>query len=317
MIGTNSGERDKLITAEIHRFVREFQNIKIRVTPKNVEENVCVFVHPPYMIQSVALIDNDEKFKQLKERHRIRLQRVKKARETASETVRRFLARQFYEKDGGEKHIADGRAELADIRKLLQEAVDQGLVSISRGKKYPDSYDLRRWLKKYGVGIDCSGFVQQLLRHLIEVSRAEVGKVTDRKFELDKGLLRCKWVYRNIIEGTRYGESAFVEVSVPKKARPGDVVVSRSHMRIVVSVEVVKDGGIVFDLAESTSARDIPSGQTYEETDIGPRMIQVKYTKPNQPIARQIPLEKRLTDDTFEGDRAENTYVIGRCAVVG
>ena len=311
-IGTHPGRRDKRFAAEIYGFVREFQNIEIRVTPENVEECVYAFVHPPYMLQSVSMIEDDEKFKQLKERHRARLQRVKEARETTGKDIRCFLDRQFYEGDGREKHIADGRAELADIRKLLREAVDQELVSISRGKKYPDGYDLRRWLKKYGVGIDCSSFVQQVLRCLIDMSRAEVGKVTDNELELDKGLLRCGWVYRNITEGARYGEPAFVEVTSPIKARPGDVVVSRSHIRIVANVEVVEGEGIVFELAESTSARDMPMGQMCEEIDIGPRIIQVKYPKPDQPIVKQTPLKKRLIDDTFKEDKAERSYIIGR-----
>jgi hypothetical protein len=312
-IGNSPGKRDEFLAAEINRFVREFQAIGVRVTPENAKERIFAFVHPPYMLQSVTLIDNGAKFEQLKEQHRARLQRVRKAREIASEAVRRFLDRQFYEKNGRERLIASGRAELAETKELLQKAVDRGLVSISRGKKYPDGYDLRRWLKKYGVGIDCSGFVQQALRRLIEVSRAEVGKVADRESELDKGFLRCEWVYKNITGGARYGEQAFVEVSIPTKARPGDVVVSRSHMRIVVNVDVVKDGGIVFEVAESTSARDIPSGQTKEEADIGPRIIQVKYPKPNEPIAKQSPLKNRLVDDAFEEDRAESEYVIGRC----
>jgi hypothetical protein len=81
----------------------------------------------------------------------------------------------------------------------------------------------------------------------------------------------------------------------------------------VANVEVVEAEGIVFELAESTSARDIPSGQTYEEMDIGPRIIQVKYPKPDQPIDKQTPLKKRLIDDTFKQDKAERSYIIGRC----
>lgn len=311
-IGTNSGKQDKLFAAEIYRFVREFQHIRIRVTPENVEERVYAFVHPPYMLQSVTLIDNDKQFKQLKERHQARLQRVKEARETAGEAVRGFLDRQFYEDDGWEKHIASGRAELAEIRKLLQEAVDQGLVSLPRGKKHPDGYVLRKWLKTYGVGIDCSGFVQQILKRLIEVSCSDVEKGSSREPRSDIRFLRCQWVYRNITRSSEDHERIFVEVFAPAKARPGDIVVSRSHMRIVANIEVVEDEGIVFELAESTSARDIPSGQTCEETDIGPRIIQVKYTKPNWPIAKQTPLKKRLIDGTFKKDRAESLYIIGR-----
>lgn len=115
-IRNSPGKRDDFIAAEIYRFVREFQAIEIRVTPENAEESVFAFVHPPYMLQSVSLIDDGEKFKQLKERHRVRLQRVKEARETASEATRWFLERQFNEKGGGEKHIANGRAEPAEIK---------------------------------------------------------------------------------------------------------------------------------------------------------------------------------------------------------
>ena len=312
-IGNSLEKRDEFLAAEIYRFVREFHAIGVRVTPENAEERIYTFVHPPYMLQSVTLIDHDAKFEQLKKRHRARLRRVKKNREIASEAIRQFLDRQFYEKDRRERLIAMGREELAEIKELLQEAVDRGLVSTSRGKKYPDGFDLRRWLKKYGVGIGCSGFVQQALRRLIDVSRAEVGRAADRESELDKGFLRCEWVYRDITESARYGKQAFVEVSTPTKARPGDVVVTRSHMRIVVNVDVVKDGGIVFEVAEPTSARDIPSGQKREEVDIGPRIIQVKYLKPNESIAKQSPLKKRLVDDAFDEDRAESEYVIGRC----
>ena len=136
-IGTSPGKRDEFLAAEINRFVREFQAIGVRVTPENAAESVFAFVHPPYMLRSVSLIDDGEKFEQLKERHRVRLKRVKEARETASEATRRFLDRQFYEKDGREKLTASGRAELAEIKKLLQEAVDRGLVSISRGQDIP------------------------------------------------------------------------------------------------------------------------------------------------------------------------------------
>ena len=160
-IGTiSSGKQDKLITAEIYRFIREFQNIEIRVKPGNAEPFDSVFVHPPFMLQSVTLVNNDEEFNKLKTRHQSRLQGVKNAREAASDEIREFLNRRFYDSNGKERYIACGRAGLEEIRMLLQGAVDQGLVPIPKGKKYPDGDDLRNWLKKYGIGIDCSGFVQ-------------------------------------------------------------------------------------------------------------------------------------------------------------
>jgi hypothetical protein len=259
----------------------------------------------------LTLIDQDEEFRQLEERHRTRLQKVRQARETAPQAIRVFLDRHFYGQDGRERPIACGRGKLAGIRQLLQVAVNQRLVPIPTGKQRLDGYDLRRWLKRYGVGIDCSGFVQQVLERLAEaihsgVEQAGTGPRPDLRF------LRCQRVYGEITGGTEDDERVFAEVPTPAEAGPGDMVVSRSHMRIVASADAVADGGIVLALAESTAAQDLPAGQTCEETDIGPRIIQVKYTRPNQSISRQTPLKKRLIDDTFEEDRAESSYVIGR-----
>ena len=104
----------------------------------------------------------------------------------------------------------------------------------------------------------------------------------------------------------------FMPVPTPLQARPGDIVVNRHHMRIVVDIDVDPKEGCTFMLAEATSASDIPTGQAYEEADIGPRFIQVHFTKPDQPIAEQTPCRKRLVDHDFQVDETENAYVIGR-----
>lgn len=306
------GKRDQRISAEIIRFVGEFQAIAIRVSTQPIVEEVYASVHPPYMLQSVSLLDDPAKFQRLKERHRIRLQRVRKARETAPDDVKEFLHRQFYDQDGRAKHIASGRATLAEIRTLLQAAVDQGFVSALRGKKHPDGHDLRKWLKTYGVGIDCSGFVQQVLQRLVDVHRLEMGNVSHREADPDLPFLRCQWVYAAIRERAEETARLFMRVSTPAQARPGDILVSRQHMRIVADIDIGADDGVIFTLAEATSASDIPAGQIREETDIGPRIIQIQFAKPDQPIAEQTPLRKRLIDDMFQADEAENAYVIGR-----
>ena len=66
------------------------------------------YVHPPYMLQSVSLMDYDAEFAQLMEQRQGRLQRVNEVREAASESVRGLLSGPFYEQEGREMLIASG-----------------------------------------------------------------------------------------------------------------------------------------------------------------------------------------------------------------
>jgi hypothetical protein len=61
-IGNSTEKRDEFLASEINRFVKEFQAICVRVTPENAEERIFAFVYPPYMLQSVTLIDYGAKF---------------------------------------------------------------------------------------------------------------------------------------------------------------------------------------------------------------------------------------------------------------
>ncbi|MCP5096976.1 MAG: hypothetical protein GY943_15615 [Chloroflexi bacterium] len=302
--------RDQLISAEIHRFVNEFQNIEIKRISDDIEKTVSVFVHPPYMCYWVDLIDDEAKFNKIAERHQLRLLRVRDARESANGVVNGFLDRQFHQSKSRERYFASGRAELNEIRAFLQEAVDAKIVPISGGKPHPDGHDLRNWLKKYGVGIDCSGFVQQALKQVISRIQTQTKPFQPVKPEIP--FLRCLPIYRNMTGEIRNGESLFRMVATPVQARPGDIVVNRHHMRIVMQASAECDDGLILMLAESTSATDIPSNYAYEEADIGPRIIQLKYPKPYQAIAHQNPLKKRLIDDSFEEDNAESSYGVGR-----
>ena len=71
------------------------------------------------------------------------------------------------------------------------------------------------------------------------------------------------------------------------------------------------DGSIVLDLAESTSARDIPKGREIEENDIGPRMIQVQYPEPERPIREQSPVQMG-PEERFTPGSDESSYILGR-----
>ena len=73
----------------------------------------------------------------------------------------------------------------------------------------------------------------------------------------------------------------------------------------------MNDGSAVFDLAESTSARDIPKGREAEESDIGPRMIQVQYPDPERPICEQSPVQQG-PEERFTPGSDESSYILAR-----
>jgi hypothetical protein len=296
---------------EINRFVREFQSIEVVLTPEGAGEAVSVLVHAPYMQQGVTIIDRGEGFDRLPPRHQNRLRNVKAARENASAEVKEFLKGQLYGENGQERRLANGRAEMADIQRLLQDAVDRGLVPAGKSRPYPDGHDLRKWLKEYGIGVDCSAFVQQALTRLVRACCGAVGDSAAGQRGYHVGWMTSGGVYGDVT-GDAGNDGRFERVPTPGEARPGDVLVRRGHIRIVANAEPAEGGAIILNVAESTSATDIPLGQAGEDPDMGPRFLQVKYPESSQPIHEQSPLRRPLSEDGFMADREERRYVLGR-----
>ena len=168
---------DQFIRSGIERFLTAFQQIEIDVAPPDTAVPRFVLVHAPYMMQRVALVDQPKQFGYLKQHHQDRLRRVKAEREQAPEPIQQFLQRHFYDETGQERLLAAGRAERTEIQTLLQEAVQQVLVPASGSQPYPDGRDLRRWMQTYGIGVDCSSFVQQTLNHLLQAIQTATGQM--------------------------------------------------------------------------------------------------------------------------------------------
>ena len=297
-----SNHSDAQTTAQIGSFLSAFQNIELLGPPQTPNPHQPVFVHPPYMLQSVRLIENVQQFARLAERHQLRLQKVKAARDKANDETKQFLRAQFYDENHQEKLLANGRATLAQIKQLLQEGVDQKVIPWSEDRR-----TYRAWLKTYGIGVDCSGFVEQALQRLVEIRCAERELIQIPKVPF----LRCGWVCQSILGQTERENGKFEAILRPFQAKPGDILVNQHHIRIIINTHFLEDG-IIFAAAESTSARDIPAGQTEEENDIGPRRILLKYPHPDQPIAEQMSLKRREMDPQFAPDADEKTYLIGR-----
>lgn len=299
---------DPWVTAAVLGFLQAFQRISIHV-PGPGQETHLVTAHVPYMLQSVRLIENKIAFQRLAERHQQRLLRVQSVRAQAPAAVRALLREQLHEEDGAERWLAKGRAPLADIQHLLQEAVDGGLVPAGVKQTYPDGRALRCWLKQYGIGIDCSGFVQQTLTHLMDACPTDASLATPAEQAL--GFLRCSTVYREILATGLAARNRFQPVLTPAEVQPGDVLVNRRHMRIVAGMKTTATG-VMMSLAESTSASDFPQGWHLEDEDIGPRLILLHYPHPARPLAAQIPSWRRLCDDGLQPDEMEREYVYGR-----
>jgi hypothetical protein len=297
-------EWDAFLRDEIDRFLSEFQGMETVVAQDTGEPSV-VRVHSPYMMQTVTLVDREQAFARLKPRHQQRLIRVKEARENAPAAVKAFLHEQFYGSDGGEKPVAQGRADAKEIQRFLQAAVDRGLVPVVAG-----SHDLRAWLKRYGIGLDCSAFVQHALTRLVRASHAAVGEAPDERDGSGLGFVRSGWVYRDVTESA--ARDLFAHIPAPGAARPGDVLVKLGHLRMVADIERAPAGAVILHLVESISASGIPSGQATTEVDIGPRRLQVKYPEPDRPIGEQTPLHRAWGSDAFEADKVESLYVLGR-----
>ena len=308
MKDSQSENQEILISVEICRFVKEFQNIEVIISPDNTTTPVSIAVHPPYMQQCVSLLEDPKKCRKLEQKHKTRLMKVKIARDTADETLKKFFNNWFYDEEGKETFFSCGRANLIEIQRFLQEAVTLGILPIDSENSNPTGKEPRDWLKKYGVGVDCSGFVQQVLQHLLEFIDP---KKTTSPLE-NVGFLRCGWVYQDVLNSKNNSSAEFRQVKSPSTAKPGDILVNFHHIRVVVKIEHTDNGSVILDLAESTSAIDIPTGQVIEEPDIGPRMIKVKYPYPHLPISRQFPLIKRLIDSDYVGKVEEKTYLIGR-----
>jgi hypothetical protein len=302
---------DRFISSEIEQFLTAFQQIEIDVAPPDAAEPQIVPVHAPYMMQTLAIMDRPDDFARLKKRHRDRLRRVKAAREQAPAAVKQFLAGWFFDANGQERLLAAGRAEVTEIQTLLQAAVRQGLLPLPTGEKVHNGRILRSWLKSYGIGVDCSAFVQQALTHLVNACRTAIGETAVTQRQLGLGFLRCGWVYRDVTTGSRNGDHLFTAVPTPSAARPGDILLTPRHIRIVIRTKK-GNGRLILHIAESTSEPDIPAGQTAEEPDIGPRRLQVCYPAPQRHIREQQPTRKRRHDPAFQFEAEETMYVIGR-----
>ena len=152
--------------------------------------------------------------------------------------------------------------------------------------------------------------MQHTLAAVVRSCHARVEAHNREYANYEVGWMRAITIYSRLTTDPPCSER-FEKVHTPLDARPGDILVKKGHSRLVVRMNAMDDGSAVLDLAESTSARDIPKRRAVEETDVGPRMIQVRYPEPEQPICDQSPVQKG-PEERFTPNSDESSYILGR-----
>lgn len=273
---------DQKIQTTLEKFLDQFSNIPVEVKWVEVTDRYCVqrsetvFVHPPYFIARKGTN---------------RMKNAEKSRSSASGEMKKLLKEaQRPESKGGmglrKAFIAKGSPE--DIQAVLQRALNQNLVPAGKGRTRPDSQDMQAWLAKYGIGVDCSGFVTQAINIMMQ----EVAQGP-----LEKGQqLDVVDIYSGNLKG---GGTRFEKVKTPKDLRPGDTMhLNRpgdeiDHIRIVISVKTTPEGYIEFTTGESTSG--------------GPRGATWRYEKAD--TFRKNPIKTLKSDGTWGGVKSRDSNI--------
>ncbi len=223
---------DLIIQHKLEEFLTKFSNIPIHVPVKAVgmSTTATVFVRPPYFLNAERTPNSVR-----------RLAKAKKNRKAATGS-------EMQAPISISSKALIGKSTPEEIQKVLQEAVATGRLVTPTQKEHLEGEDLRNWLIKYGIGIDCSGFVSQAINEVMSEVHQRAAVSTDSLRKLNKGSGQLKG-----------GREDFVKITRPFDLRPGDTMHTQGHIRIITRAE--PDGsGITFGTAESHPG----------QTDVGP-----------------------------------------------
>lgn len=224
----------------------------------------AVTVHPPYFINV-----NDKSAAASKERMRL----AEQHRAAAPAALRALINEKRF------LHARIGKATTEKLRELLEAADAQGVLRTDAtvgGQATPDN--LRAFLKHYGLGVDCSGFVALALNQLVALFKdATAADRIAEPLETSSAMLKG-------------GQGAFERVTDPTQLCGGDTMWLQGHIRILAFAER-KGDRIVFCTAESRAS---------DPKDIGPSAA----------LWRLVPDAKAGTAN-FKGWRLERSKDLG------
>lgn len=260
-LAANRDAWDQIVAEELERFLQSYMNIPVRVVYEEDGQPMQTFVHvhPPYFMNKSA----DSAGNTLK-----RYNKAMENREKASLTDKRA-----YGSAGGKAKV--GKAERERLQKILETAVAKGAIPISPGEKYPSAENMRAWLVKYGIGVDCSAFVAQSLNQLMSHMAMLTGTESTDAFSGSGAQLNPR-------------QDTLTQIDTPAELRPGTLQHVPGHIRIVMTVERA-GSEIIFTTAESTAGagtiQDDPDGKKMR--DIGPRRARWKYSDATKSFSSQ------------------------------
>jgi peptidoglycan hydrolase-like protein with peptidoglycan-binding domain len=227
-----SGEQwDSQASSTITQFLERFQNIPVTVrwTENGEQRSEAVTVHPPYFINA-ARSENGQR----------RLDNARQHRQAASGEEGTIVR-------SANSRLNVGKATPEDIQEILQRAADRNVIGAGAGRSHPSGDDMENWLRRYGFGVDCSGFVAQALNQVVDTAGG--GGATDVEHLSITGTGSAS------LQGG--SSSRFARLDSPHDAgalRPGDTMHIPGHIRIVSRVGTTSDGNVKFMTAESSSA---------------------------------------------------------------
>ncbi|GAA0504294.1 hypothetical protein [Deinococcus depolymerans] len=140
-----------------------------------------------------------------------------------------------------------GKASPDDMK-----AFTDNLVKVNPFGKHPKNItasDITSWLKRYGIGVDCSGFVTQALDNATTTLTGVDPKIGNENVRVNTG--------SGALKG---GQGVFGRVMSPKSVKAGDTMWLSGHIRIVIKSGPAPDGkGIQMLIAESTPNEQMPA----------------------------------------------------------
>jgi hypothetical protein len=253
-------EVENRVREELESFLEGFQNITVTVRwgedtgTQSVMRSEEVTVHPPYFMNVINR----------RRAHRRTLQRYDAAQRNrrAADRATRQLLSEISRREGRRGSMGAARAKVGkstpeEIQRILQRALDRDLIQPGGGRNRPNSEDLRNWLIRYGIGVDCSAFVSQALN---QVTAALGGQ--------SEGLRRGSG-------GLQGGARGFTRITNPADLRPGDTMYKRGHIRIITSVRREAGGDVYFTTAESRAGGSYDPGG--DRADVGPSRAEWRY----------------------------------------
>ncbi len=237
-------------------FLADFSNITVTVRwgedtgTQSVQHSEEVAVHPPYFMN---VMDRGTAHARTVERYDAAM-----AHRSAADRATRDLLSEISRREGrggmGAARARVGKSTPEDIQRILQTALDRNLVQPGAGRDHPDSDDLRNWLIRYGIGVDCSAFVSQALNRVTEEIRGGPLAPGERLSAGSTGL--------------RGGARGFTWIQDVTQLQPGDTMYIPGHIRIVTGVRRDADGAVLFTTAESRAGG---------RADVGPDRAQWRY----------------------------------------